>query len=289
MRSIIKRYIPSILTKKDKLKQKKMIERSRKMYKKNKYFTRKNLDSFKSTTSKHILKARALYKTNKISANKELAKKTKCSLNSLKQIVKKGQGAYYSSGSRPNQTGHSWGNARLASAITGGKASSVDYDILLKGCSTHSKALTLAQKSKKKGARRVAKYKGGLAFTIPIATMAGTMMLGGGHTHPQPQPMKETIKLMKRGPFPKKYTAILENIKTKKTRILHFGDSRYEQYKDRTTLQLYTNKNHNDKRRQENYYNRHSHEKNRKKAILKEKKINNYYYTPKLLSHIYLW
>ena len=117
MRSIIKRYIPSILTQKDKQKQKKMIERSRKMYKKNKYITRKKLDSFKSTTSKHILKAREIYKTNKISANKELAKETKCSLNSLKQIVKKGQGAYYSSGSRPNQTAHSWGNARLASSI----------------------------------------------------------------------------------------------------------------------------------------------------------------------------
>ena len=33
--------------------------------------------------------------------------KTKCSLKGLKQIVKKGQGAYYSSGSRPSQTGHS--------------------------------------------------------------------------------------------------------------------------------------------------------------------------------------
>ena len=47
------------------------------------------------------------------------------------EIVKKGQGAYYSSGSRPNQTGHSWGRARLASSITGGKASAVDYKILL--------------------------------------------------------------------------------------------------------------------------------------------------------------
>ena len=284
MRSIIKRYIPSILTKKDKQKQKKMIERSRKMYKKNKYITRKKLDSFKNTTSKHILKAREIYKTNKISANKELAKKTKCSLNSLKQIVKKGQGAYYSSGSRPNQTAHSWGNARLASSITGGKASAVDYDILLNGCHPNSKALSLAQKSKKQGTRRVAKYKGGFAFTIPMA-VAGSMLLGGG----KDDKMKETIVKLSRGPFPKKYTATLKDIKTNKTRILHFGDSRYEQYKDRTSLKLYANQNHGDKSRQANYYNRHSHEKNRKKAILKEKQKNNYYYTPKLLSHIYLW
>ena len=53
-------------------------------------------------------------------------KKTGCSIEALKKIVNKGEGAYYSSGSRPNQTSHSWGYARLASAITGGKAAAVD-------------------------------------------------------------------------------------------------------------------------------------------------------------------
>ena len=159
-----------------------------------------------------------------------------------------------------------------------------DYDILLNGCHPNSKALSLAKKSKKQGTRRVAKYKGGFAFTIPMA-VAGSMLLGGG----KGDKMKETIVKLSRGPFPKKYTATLKDIKTNKTRILHFGDSRYEQYKDRTSLKLYANQNHGDKSRQANYYNRHSHEKNRKKAILKEKQKNNYYYTPKLLSHIYLW
>ena len=132
-----------------------------------------------------------------------------------------------------------------------------------------------AQKSKKHGTRRVAKYKD-----------TKLSIISGGKNY---NPMKEMIIKMCRGPFPKKYTATLKDIKTNKTRILHFGDSRYEQYKDRTSLKLYANKNHGDKIRQENYYNRHSHEKNRKKAILKEKQKNNYYYTPKLLSHIYLW
>ena len=40
----------------------------------------------------------------------------------ISTIIKKGQGAYYSSGSRPNQTPHSWGYARLGSSISGGKA-----------------------------------------------------------------------------------------------------------------------------------------------------------------------
>jgi len=64
----------------------------------------------------------------------------------LSEIVRKGEGAYYSSGSRPNQTPQSWAYARLASAITGGKAAKVDYHILEKGCKPDSKALKLAKK-----------------------------------------------------------------------------------------------------------------------------------------------
>ena len=101
--------------------------------------------------------------------------------------------------------------------------------------------------------------------------------------------MKETIVSFSKGPFPKKYTARIKNNKTKSIRTLHFGDRRYEQFKDRTNLGIYTKKNHNDKRRQNNYYNRHSGVKNRKKAIHKEKINNNGYYTPKILSHVYLW
>jgi len=58
-------------------------------------------------------------------------------------------GAYYSSGSRPNQTAKSWGLARLASSVTGGKSSLIDYNILLNGCKKNSKALKLATKNKK--------------------------------------------------------------------------------------------------------------------------------------------
>ena len=41
-------------------------------------------------------------------------------LNQLVEVKKKGMGAYYSSGSRPNQTPHSWGMARMYSYILGG-------------------------------------------------------------------------------------------------------------------------------------------------------------------------
>ena len=101
--------------------------------------------------------------------------------------------------------------------------------------------------------------------------------------------MKETIISFKRGPFPKKYTAYIKNNKTKKQRKLHFGDRRYQQYKDRTKLKLYKNKNHNTLKRMRNYYSRHSGTKNRKIAIDNEIKKSNGLYTPKILSHKYLW
>jgi hypothetical protein len=144
------RYVPKQLSNKDKREQSKMLLKSRKLYKKGTYYTRKKLNTFKSKTSDHITRAKMLYNVDKIIPSKELATKTGCSISALKQIVKKGEGAYYSSGSRPNQTAQSWGYARLASAITGGKSAAVDYNILEKGCKHNKKAFILAKKSQKK-------------------------------------------------------------------------------------------------------------------------------------------
>lgn len=144
------RYLPKVLTKKDKKSQFNMLLKSKKLYKKNKYYTRKQLPSYKHKKSSHILNARKIYNIQNIAPNKELALKTGCTLSALNQIVKKGEGAYYSSGSRPNQTPQSWGLARLASSLTSGKAAAVDYDIIKKGCSHNKKAFMLANKSRKK-------------------------------------------------------------------------------------------------------------------------------------------
>lgn len=145
-----KRYIPKSLKKSDKLKQKKELQKSKRDYKKGKYYTRKKISSFKSKPSSHVVKAKKIYKVDKIYPGKLLADKTLCSVSSLKKIVNKGEGAYYSSGSRPNQTAQSWGLARLASAITGGKSAAVDFKILEEGCKTNSKALRLAKNAKNK-------------------------------------------------------------------------------------------------------------------------------------------
>ena len=154
------KYIPKKLSRKDKKQQQKELQKSRKQYKRGRYITRKKVSSYKSKTSKHIIKARKIYNVETIAPSQELAKATGCSVESLNSIVKKGQGAYYSSGSRPNQTAHSWGNARLASAITSGKAAATDFNILERGCSKRSKALKLARRARKKhghGTRKVPK------------------------------------------------------------------------------------------------------------------------------------
>lgn len=144
-----KRYVPSYLTHKDTKIIKSELNKSREKYRKGIYYTRKNIKSFKTKQSQHILNAKKIYGVDNIIPNKLLARKTGCSLNALKKIENKGMGAYYSSGSRPNQTAKSWGRARLASAITGGKSSIVDFNILKNGCKQSSMALRLALKSKK--------------------------------------------------------------------------------------------------------------------------------------------
>ena len=140
-------YVPPSLSKSDRKKQQRMLNQSRKQYKQHIFKTRKRLSSFQSKPSKHVLHAKRLYHLDSITANPSLAKATGCPLRVLQDIVKKGEGAYYSSGSRPNQTAQSWAYARLASAVTGGNASIVDYH-LISQCDPSKKAYQLATRLK---------------------------------------------------------------------------------------------------------------------------------------------
>jgi hypothetical protein len=144
------RYVPKTLSKKDQQKQARMLVRSRNQYKNRRYVTRKKVGSFRNKTSNHIVRAKKIYGIDSIRPSPELARKTGCSVSALSKIVKKGEGAYFSSGSRPNQTAQSWGYARLASSITSGKSAAVDYAILEKGCDHKKRAFILARQSKKK-------------------------------------------------------------------------------------------------------------------------------------------
>lgn len=78
------------------------------------------------------------------------------------------------------------------------------------------------------------------------------------------------------------YTILKSNRKHKKYKAVfkdgrptvHFGDNRYQQYKDGTKLKLYKHLNHMDKTRRDRYYKRHGTAKK---------------YSAKYFSHKYLW
>jgi len=137
------RYLPRQLSTKDRDKQRRGIQRSRRLYRQGIYVPRPHV-TFHSIPSKHVVKAKALYGVDHIGPTRALAKASGCPVSVLKDIVRKGEGAYYSGGSRPNQTAQSWAMARLASALTGGKSAKVDFH-LLKKCKHTQKAYRLAR------------------------------------------------------------------------------------------------------------------------------------------------
>lgn len=145
---ISKKYLPKSLSPKDRRRQKRAIEKARRMYKKGKYVDRPKVKSPRRK-SKHIRKALRMYSgvESVTPRSSKLSVKSGCSKRAMRRVVRKGRGAYYSSGSRPNQTSDSWAYARLASALTGGPASCVDAHILREGCKKNSKALREMRKT----------------------------------------------------------------------------------------------------------------------------------------------
>ena len=113
-----KKYVPKSLTPEDRKKQIKSIKEGK---------PRPKVKSFISKRSPFVerFEKKFGYKINDFSKiSKEILKK-----EGINQIIKKGEAAYYTTGSRPNQTARSWALARLASVILGGKARTVDKKI----------------------------------------------------------------------------------------------------------------------------------------------------------------
>ena len=130
-------YIPKSLSEADKKKQKKQLEKSKQDYKKGKYTERKDLKSFKERPSsfvKEVKKKTGLPMNFDKLADKltRTDKREKQLLKGFEEIYQKGKGAYYSSGSRPNQTPESWGKSRVASVLVGGKSRNIDKAIVKK-------------------------------------------------------------------------------------------------------------------------------------------------------------
>lgn len=97
--------------------------------------------------------------------------------------------------------------------------------------------------------------------------------------------IKNQILKIEKGTGNKKYKATLKNGGT----VVQFGDKRYEQYKDSSSLGIYSNKNHLNNKRRENYFKRHSGVSTKTEAIKKELKKNNNMINAKILSHAFLW
>lgn len=129
--AIPKHYV-SGLSRKDKKKQTRELKKSRKQYRtksrsKKKYYTRKKMKSFKSKPSSWTKKFRKKYPDAK--SLPQISKATGIDVRALRAVKKKGMGAYFSSGSRPNQTPESWGMARMYSYILGGPVRKIDAHI----------------------------------------------------------------------------------------------------------------------------------------------------------------
>jgi DNA polymerase III alpha subunit len=123
-------YIPDNLSSDDLELQKKQIKKSRSDYKKGIYTPRKKIKSFKSKKSGHIVDFQKRYSEIKSMNDLEaISKEFNIPPKSLEMVIKKGRGAFYSSGSRPNQSPNSWAYARLASTLLGRKACKVDRHI----------------------------------------------------------------------------------------------------------------------------------------------------------------
>ena len=122
-----KNYVAG-LTDEQKAKQIKEIKKAKDVYKKTgEVITREKVSDVKSKRSPHVIKFERRYGfpvTDLAKVKKEFPN------TDIDTILKKGKGAYASSGSRPNQTPASWSNARLASVLTGGKALAVDKDLV---------------------------------------------------------------------------------------------------------------------------------------------------------------
>jgi hypothetical protein len=118
------------LSYKDKKKQIKNIKTAKKSYKKKKYIDRPKLKSYKNKKSSWTKKFKDKY--GNITKLHEISKKTGIPKKALMAVLKKGRGAYYSSGSRPNQTAESWARARMYSYIMGGPTRKYDKEITKK-------------------------------------------------------------------------------------------------------------------------------------------------------------
>ena len=117
-KKVPKTYLPDSLSITDRKKQIKSIFEET---------DRPELESFKSKRSGWAKKFEDKY--NRKITDKDWIHRNLLTKMGQEKIILKGKGAYYSSGSRPNQNPFSWGYGRLASVLMDGPARKLDIKI----------------------------------------------------------------------------------------------------------------------------------------------------------------
>ena len=125
-----KKYVPDSLSRREKTKQRKILKERKEKAKKG-IFVNKKLNKKKPKQSSFTTRFKNKYKLKSYTLP-SIAKATGIPLKALQEVKKKGQGAYFSAGSRPNTNQHSWSMARVYSYILGGGARKVDSAITKK-------------------------------------------------------------------------------------------------------------------------------------------------------------
>jgi hypothetical protein len=115
-RNIPKRYLPDSLSKADRQKQIKSIFEKKE---RPKVKTKERKSSYTIKFDKKYGDEIDKLKGGK--TKKNIAKVSGIPFKAINEVFKKGEGAYYSSGSRPNQSASSWAYGRTYAYIMGGK------------------------------------------------------------------------------------------------------------------------------------------------------------------------
>lgn len=115
------KYLPKQLTPADRKRQARSIAQGT---------VRPHVESFKSRRSKHVRDFENKYNF-KITDRRQIHRDLLTD-KGIEKVLDKGRAAYFTSGSRPNQTPESWALARLASVLLGRKSFEVDRAIAIK-------------------------------------------------------------------------------------------------------------------------------------------------------------
>jgi|SaaInlV_125m_DNA_1040241.scaffolds.fasta_scaffold04511_8 hypothetical protein len=119
-------------------KQLELLLRSQVAYRNGKYLNRPKFKSHRTRKSSFVTRFKKRYGISSMKDKNAIFKATGVPANVQESIVAKGKAAFYSSGARPSQTASSWGLARLAAVLIGGKACNIDKHLLSRGINCKS-------------------------------------------------------------------------------------------------------------------------------------------------------